>query len=41
VDEILGVDVFIPEKLQAFMKGQKQATPMSAGFEDFKAYLLG
>ncbi|MDR1226299.1 MAG: threonine synthase [Prevotellaceae bacterium] len=41
VDEILGADIAIPEKLQAFMKGQKQTIPMSACFEDFKTYLLG
>lgn len=40
VDEILGIDVEIPERLQAFMKGTKQSVPMSKNFEDFKAYLL-
>ncbi|MCR5678591.1 MAG: threonine synthase [Prevotella sp.] len=40
VDEILGIDVEIPERLQAFMKGTKQSVPMSKDFADFKAYLL-
>ena len=40
VDEILGIDVEIPERLQAFMKGTKQSVGMSKNFEDFKQYLL-
>ena len=40
VDGILGIDLPIPEKLQAFMRGQKSSTPMSRDFADFKAYLL-
>ena len=40
VDEILGIDVEIPERLQAFMKGQKQSVAMTKEFEDFKQYLL-
>ena len=40
VDDILGIDVEIPERLAAFMKGEKQSVPMSKNFEDFKAYLL-
>ena len=40
VDEILDIDVEIPERLQAFMKGQKQSVGMTKDFEDFKAYLL-
>ena len=40
VDEILGIDVEIPARLQAFMKGEKQSVPMSKDFDDFKAYLL-
>lgn len=41
VDGILGIDLPIPEKLQAFMRGQKQSVPMTRDFADFKAYLLG
>ena len=40
VDEILGINVEIPERLQAFMKGQKQSVPLSKDFEDFKAFLM-
>ena len=40
VDDILGIDVEIPERLAAFMKGEKQSVPMTKNFEDFKAYLL-
>ena len=41
VDDILGIDVEIPERLAAFMKGQKQSVAMSKDFADFKQYLLG
>ena len=40
VDEILGIDVAIPERLQVFMKGTKQSVPMTKDFADFKRYLL-
>ena len=40
VDEILGTDIEIPAKLQAFMQGEKQSVPMSKDFKDFKAYLM-
>ena len=40
VDDILGIDVAIPERLAAFMKGEKQSVPMTKEFEDFKAFLL-
>lgn len=40
VDEILGIDVEIPERLANFMKGQKQSVPMSKEFADFKQYLM-
>ena len=40
VDRILGEDIDIPAKLQAFMKGTKQSIPMSKAFADFKAFLL-
>ena len=40
VDDILGIDVAIPERLAAFMKGEKQSVPMTKNFEDFKKYLL-
>ncbi|MBO7590318.1 MAG: threonine synthase [Prevotella sp.] len=40
VDAILGTNIEIPARLQAFMKGQKQSVPMSRDFQDFKAYLM-
>jgi len=40
VDEILGIDVEIPERLAAFMKGTKQSVPMTKNFADFKTFLL-
>ena len=40
VDEILGIDVAIPDRLAAFMKGEKQSVPMTKHFEDFKRLLL-
>ena len=39
VDDILGIDVEIPDRLAAFMKGEKQSVAMTKNFEDFKAYL--
>ena len=40
VDEILGIDVEIPDRLAAFMKGEKQSVAMTKDFADFKKYLL-
>ncbi len=40
VDRILGGDIEIPAKLQAFMKGTKQSVPMSKDFADFKQLLM-
>ena len=40
VDEILSIDVEIPNRLAAFMKGTKQSVPMTKDFADFKQYLL-
>ena len=40
VQDILGEKVEIPEKLQEFMKGEKQSEPMTKSFADFKAYLM-
>ncbi len=40
VEGIIGDEVAIPEKLQAFMRGTKQSLSMTAAFEDFKAYLM-
>ena len=40
VDEILSIDVEIPDRLAAFMKGTKQSVPMTKDFAEFKQYLL-
>ena len=40
VDEILGIDVEIPERLAAFMRGEKQSVPMPNDFDAFKQFLL-
>ena len=40
VEAIIGTEVKIPEKLQAFMRGTKQSVPMQKDFASFKAYLL-
>lgn len=40
VDKILNIDVTIPDRLAAFMKGEKQSVPMTKNFTDFKQYLL-
>lgn len=40
VEKITGVPVAVPEKLEAFMKGEKQSVPMSKEFADFKDFLL-
>ena len=40
VDEILGIDVEIPDRLAAFMRGEKQSVPMTKDFADFKQYLM-
>ena len=40
VDAIDNIDVEIPERLAAFMKGKKQSIEMSKSFDDFKAFLM-
>ena len=40
VDNILNTDIDIPERLQNFMKGQKQSIEMSKDFAEFNAYLM-
>ena len=40
VDAILGGDIEIPAKLQAFMKGTKQSVELGKDFEGFKQFLL-
>lgn len=40
VDAILGTDIAIPERLQAFMRGKKQSIEMPNSFGEFKDFLL-
>lgn len=40
VDKILGADIEIPTKLQAFMKGTKQSISLSKEFTEFKNFLM-
>lgn len=40
VEDIIGTDINIPEKLKAFMNGTKQSVPMSKNFMTFKKWLL-
>ena len=39
VDETLGIDLPIPERLREFMKGEKQALAMGNDFGEFKEFL--
>lgn len=40
VEGIIGENVVIPQKLQKFMKGQKQSIELPKDFETFKSFLL-
>ena len=40
VDTILEADIEIPEKLKAFMQGEKQSIELNKDFEGFKQYLM-
>ena len=40
VEAAIGAEVKIPERLAAFMKGEKQSVEMSKDFDSFKAYLM-
>ncbi len=40
VEQIIGTKVAIPERLAAFMRGQKQSIPLSKEFDDFKQFLM-
>ena len=40
VEGIIGRPVAVPDKLAAFMRGEKKSIPMSKDFEDFKAFLM-
>ncbi|MCC8088081.1 MAG: threonine synthase [Rikenellaceae bacterium] len=40
VEDIIGADIKIPDKLEKFMQGKKQSIGMSSDFSDFKEFLL-
>ncbi len=40
VEQITGIEVEIPSKLEEFMKGEKQSVEMGKGFDEFKTYLM-
>ena len=40
VDKIIDADIRIPDKLKAFMQGEKQSVEISKDFENFKSYLM-
>lgn len=40
VEPIIGTEVYVPRKLQAFMKGTKQSIEISKDFNDFKQFLM-
>ncbi len=40
VDDILSIDIEIPDRLRAFMEGEKKSVEMSKDFADFKAFLM-
>ena len=41
VEGIIGEEIEIPAKLQAFMQGEKKSLPMGKEFAEFKTFLLG
>ncbi|MBO7510145.1 MAG: threonine synthase, partial [Bacteroidales bacterium] len=41
VEGIIQEPVVIPERLQAFMRGEKRSVALSRDFREFKSYLLG
>ena len=40
VDEILDIDVAIPDRLAAFMRGEKKSVSLSSDYNDFKQFLM-
>lgn len=40
VEQTINTTINLPERLLAFMKGKKQAIPMSRNYSDFKAFLM-
>jgi threonine synthase len=41
VEEALGEKLVLPERLAAFLQGEKQVIPMGKGFDEFKGFLEG
>jgi threonine synthase len=41
VEEALGEKLVLPERLAAFLKGEKRVIPMGKGFDEFKGFLEG
>ncbi|TDK46666.1 threonine synthase [Algoriphagus formosus] len=41
VEEALGEKLILPERLAAFLEGEKKVIPMGKSFEEFKGYLEG
>jgi threonine synthase len=40
VEDAIGAAVVMPDKLKAFMAGEKQSVEISKDFSDFKSYLM-
>ena len=40
VEEAIGQEIGIPDRLAAFMQGQKQSVPMHNDYGDFRSLLL-
>lgn len=40
VETAIGAEIAIPDRLAAFMKGEKKSVTMTADFADFKSYLM-
>lgn len=41
VEEALGEELVLPERLAAFLEGEKDVIPMGKGYEEFKGFLEG
>ena len=41
VENVIGTELELPQRLADFMKGEKQTVQMSNKFDDFKAFLMG
>jgi threonine synthase len=41
VEEALGEELILPERLAAFLKGEKKVFPIGKSFEEFKGFLEG